>query len=79
MTLQLINVGPYKNKIMHQKTKNLIWYMLMKDGHTNHSALHETLPYLFNRLEQEGRAYQLEAHPGIGYHLKLIPHARDIR
>ena len=79
MTLQLINSGPYKDRKMHEKTKQMIWRMLLKTGYSNHSALHITLPYLFNRLEQEGRAYELKAHPGIGYHLKLIPHARDMR
>lgn len=79
MVLNITSVTGYKPKVMREKTKQFLWNELMKAGHTNHSALAETLPYLVNRLEQEGRAYELSAHPGTGYHLKLITHVRDFR
>ena len=77
--LHVENLSPYPKKRMRDATKQMLWRMLLKDGASAHSGLAATLPYLLNRLEQEGRAYRLEAHPGHGYGLTLIPHARDVR
>lgn len=79
MTLQMVNAGPYPDRKLSQAAKQRLWKSLLETKCSTHSALHETLPYLINRLEQEGRAYRLEAHPGIGYALTLINHARDVR
>jgi hypothetical protein len=57
----------------HSKAeRNKLWRMLMDGTGGSHSAQGVTLPYLINRLESEGIAYQLSAWPGQGYYLELI-------
>lgn len=58
-----------RGKKMSQRAKDDTWDTFMRNG-TTHSKSAMTLPYIINRCEQEGIAYELQAWPGYGYFIK---------
>lgn len=54
-----------------EAAKRRSWDVFMEGG-TSHSAHASTLSHIIERCEREGVAYQLEAHPGLGYFIKPL-------
>lgn len=55
-----------------ESAKKLTIQAFEKNGHTSHSGMAMTLPFVINHCEENGIAYRLTAHPRTGYFIEKI-------